>query len=108
MQAVEAALAKLETLGQERGLSAEFLDPLRARHGQRLRHITARNDGDESHRKLLEIHDAIEYALIEEERRQINELYRAGDLQDEVRRRIERELDLRESQLTSIRGGAAD
>lgn len=107
-QAVAAALVKLEAIGQERGLSAEFLDPLRARHGQRLRHITARDDGDEAHQKLLQVHDEIEYALIEVERQQINELYRAGDLQDEVRRRIERELDLREAHLTNVRGDSTD
>jgi hypothetical protein len=34
----------------------------------------------------------------------VNELYRRGELKDEARRRIEREIDLREAQLVSWRG----
>jgi hypothetical protein len=34
---------------------------------------------------------------------QINDLYRLGKLKDEARRRIERELDLREAQLTNAK-----
>ena len=41
--------------------------------------------------------------MIAAERQQINELYRRGKLKDEARRRIERELDLREAQLTNVR-----
>jgi hypothetical protein len=33
----------------------------------------------------------------------INDLYRRGELKDEARRRIERELDLRDAHLTSVR-----
>ena len=108
LQAVRAALARLESLGQEQELPAAVLDPLRARHHERLRHITHRNDGDEAHHKLLEAHDQIEFALIEAERQQINELYRTGELKDEVRRRIERELDLREAHLVNVRGNPDD
>jgi CPA1 family monovalent cation:H+ antiporter len=107
LKAVEAALATLESLGQARGLPAEVLDPLRARHSQRLRQINHRR-GDEAQRRLLEAHDELEFALIEVERQQINELYRSGDLKDEVRRRIERELDLREAHLTNVRGDASE
>jgi CPA1 family monovalent cation:H+ antiporter len=41
--------------------------------------------------------------LIAAERQQINDLYRAGKLKDEARRRIERELDLREARLNNVR-----
>jgi CPA1 family monovalent cation:H+ antiporter len=108
LQAVQAALARLEVLGQERSLPDSVLEPLRVRHRERLRHIAHRGDGDEAHRKLLEAHDELEFALIEAERQQINELYRSGELKDEVRRRIERELDLREAHLTNLRGGSDD
>ncbi len=107
-KAVQAALKKLESLGKERGLADEVLDPLRARHHQRLRHIAVRGDGDEAHHQLLETHDGIEFALIQAERQLINDLYRSGDLKDEARRRIERELDLREAHLTNVRGGPAE
>jgi CPA1 family monovalent cation:H+ antiporter len=47
--------------------------------------------------------DEIEYLLIAAERDLINDLYRRGELKDEARRRIERELDLRDAHLTSVR-----
>ncbi len=105
-QAVEAALKRLEELGMERQLPDDMLDPIRTRHGERLWHIKHRNGGDESDRKLLEIHDDLEFVLIEAERQQINELYRQGELKDEARRRIERELDLREAHLNNVREGS--
>jgi len=37
--------------------------------------------------------------LIDAERTRINDLFRSGKLKDEARRRIERELDLREAEL---------
>jgi hypothetical protein len=51
----------------------------------------------------VERHDEVEFLLIQAERDRINELYRAGKLKDEARRRIERELDLRHAHLTNIR-----
>jgi monovalent cation/hydrogen antiporter len=45
--------------------------------------------------------DEIELLLISAERGRINELYRQGTLRDETRRRLERELDLREASLAS-------
>ena len=41
--------------------------------------------------------------LIEAERDLVNELYRGGELKDEGRRRIERELDLRDTLLANLR-----
>jgi monovalent cation/hydrogen antiporter len=103
-QAVQAALARLESLATERELPASIVDPLRARHSERLTHVHHRRDGDEASHQLLEVHDEIEFVLIEAERQEINELYRRGELKDEVRRRIERELDLREAHLINERG----
>jgi CPA1 family monovalent cation:H+ antiporter len=45
----------------------------------------------------------IEFLLLARERDKINDLYRAGNLKDDPRRRIERELDLRDAQLTNLR-----
>ena len=54
-------------------------------------------------RKLAELSDDLELALIEAERKLVNNLYRAGELKDEGRRRIERELDLRDTLLANLR-----
>jgi CPA1 family monovalent cation:H+ antiporter len=102
-QAIKAAIAELEKIAADRALSEEFVHPLRARHRERLRHVEHRIDGDDGHRKLTELHDEIELSLITAERQEINELFRAGTLKDETRRRIERELDLREAGLANQR-----
>ena len=46
-------------------------------------------------------HDEVKLLLIKAERQRINDLFRDGKLQDEARRRIERELDLREAQIAN-------
>ncbi len=107
-EAITAALERLDQLVREDKLSDELVHPIRAEHRERLRHIENRTRGDESHRKQTELHDEIEAKLIAAERQRINELFRAGKIIDEARRRIERELDLREAQLANPEAGAPD
>jgi CPA1 family monovalent cation:H+ antiporter len=102
-EAVRAALARLEQIRSERQLPAEEVQSLRARHQVRLAHAEQRVDGRDGHRELSRRDEAIEAILLEAERERINELYRAGALKDEPRRRIERDLDLRAAQLVNIR-----
>jgi len=102
--AINAVIERIDVLAKERGLSPDFVRPLRARHRDRLQHIERRSDGDDGHRKLTELDDEIELLLIEAERQSINDLFRGGKLKDEARRRIERELDLREAHLANQRG----
>lgn len=99
-QGIEAAL---EQLASERHLSENIVQPLRAHHRDRLTHIEHRSDGNDDHRMRTELHDEIELLLVAAERQHINELFRSGGLKDEARRRIERELDLREAQLANQR-----
>jgi NhaP-type Na+/H+ or K+/H+ antiporter len=101
--AIEAAMRRLDELVADRKLAEDFVRPLRSRHRDRLKAVEHRSDGDDLHKRLIELYDEIEFALIEAERKQINELYQGGKLKDEARRRIERELDLREAQLTNVR-----
>jgi Na+/H+ antiporter len=102
-EAIEAALAQLERLTAERNLSEDAVRPLRAHLRDRLRHAEHHGDGDDSPRKVAELRDELELELIEAERTRINDLFRSGDLTDETRRRIERELDLREAQIANHR-----
>jgi CPA1 family monovalent cation:H+ antiporter len=103
-QAIEAALRRLDEVGAERGLADAVVRPLRARHRDRLEHVEHRRENGERHGTFADIHDEIELELIVAERRHINELFRDGKLKDEARRRIERELDLREAHLANERG----
>jgi CPA1 family monovalent cation:H+ antiporter len=102
-RAIEVVIARLDQLAVERDLSEDTTRPLRSRHRDRLRHIGEQSDGNDDHGKLAELQDEIELLLIAAERREINELYVIGKLKDEARRRIEREINLREAQLANER-----
>jgi CPA1 family monovalent cation:H+ antiporter len=104
-QAIEAAIARLDQLAAERTLSEEIVQPIRSNHQDRLKHIKNRGDSDDSHRRHIELRDEIELLLLAAERQKINELYRSGRLKDEARRRIERELDVREAHLANQQTG---
>ena len=102
-QAIEAATERLDQLTAERHLLEDIVQPLRAQQRDRLRHVEQRSDGEDGHRRHTELHDEIELLLIAAERQQINQLFRNRKLKDEARRRIERELDLREAGLANQR-----
>ncbi len=102
-QALEAAIERLDQLGAERNLPDEVIKPLCRRHQDQLTHIRFRSDDSDENTKLAQLHDEIELVLIATQRRLINELFRKGKLKDEGRRRIERELDLREADYANLR-----
>jgi len=101
--AIEAVIARLDEIAKERNLSGDQTAPLHQRHRDRLKHIVHQSDGDAKHRQLTDLHDEIELLLIEAERDAINNLFRDNKLGAEARRRIERELDLREADLANQR-----
>jgi Na+/H+ antiporter len=100
-QALEAASECLEQLVAERGLADEIAQRLRAQHRDRLGHFAGAGAPGENPQNPGVRADEIELLLIAAERERINELYREGTLKDEPRRRLERELDLREANLVS-------
>jgi CPA1 family monovalent cation:H+ antiporter len=101
--AAAAAMERLDQLAAAGKFSTEIIEPLRVRHHHRLAHIEHGSDGDVGHRRLSDLHDEVELQLIGAERQRINERFRAGMLTDAARRRIERELDLREAELRNQR-----
>jgi NhaP-type Na+/H+ or K+/H+ antiporter len=101
--AIEAAIERLSRLASERQLSDDIVRPHRAHLRERLRQVEHRSDGDRGGRKLAELDDEMEFQLIEAERQAINDRYRRGQLKDEARRRVERELDLRDAHLADLR-----
>jgi monovalent cation/hydrogen antiporter len=102
-RAVEAAIERLDALAMGDKLPEAVVGPIRAHQRNRLTDVEYRKDGDEGHKKLAEASDDLELSLIEAERELVNDLYRAGELKDEGRRRIERELDLRDILITNLR-----
>ena len=91
------------TLAATRRLPEIVVGPMRAHHRYRLEDVNRYSDGDAHHKKLAELGDELELALIAAERDLVNGLYREGELKDEGRRRIERDLDLRDALLANLR-----
>jgi CPA1 family monovalent cation:H+ antiporter len=110
--AIEAAEKRLKWLATNERLPESIVRPLHLEHADELRQIEllekaekaekGESAGGETDRLAdggLSGHDAIAFDLIKTERALVNTLYRKGELKDEARRRIERELDLREATL---------
>src|SRR5580658_1261480 len=124
-QAIEAALAYLDDPGTAPSLSAEgslpagddpadaasplaastlseeIMAPVREYLHTRLSRVQHRSEDGASHQRVVRLNDELERRLIGVERDRINDLYRRGMLKDEARRRIERDLDLREVRLNN-------
>jgi CPA1 family monovalent cation:H+ antiporter len=100
-EAVQAASERLDQLAAERDLAPDVIEAVRAQHRDRLKHADDGSDDDVKNHS--ELHDEVERLLIAAERTRINDLFRSGKLKDEARRRIERELDLREAHLFNQR-----
>jgi monovalent cation/hydrogen antiporter len=101
-QAIEAAIEQLDELTTARGLPEEIVGPIRLHQQSRLNSVWHRSEDGETHQRIVKTADEIERLLIGVERDRVNQLYYAGKLKDEARRRIERDLDLRESRLTNL------
>jgi monovalent cation/hydrogen antiporter len=104
-QAIDSAIERLEQLAAERALPEDLVERVRVRHQERLRHFEGSPEPEESDQDLTGPSDEVELLLIAAERERINELYRQGTLKDEVRRQLERELDLREANLAGHQHG---
>jgi monovalent cation/hydrogen antiporter len=104
--AIDAVLRRLDELARERELPQSIVDALRTRHLARLTKAEAIEREEAS--ELVALHDEIEGLLIDTEREHIFGQLERGELIDEARRHIERELDLREATLLRNIPGAAN
>jgi hypothetical protein len=86
----------IASLGVESDVPEEAMLTLGAQQEYFLSRVRMKCDIKEERREMVELHDKIELQLLTEERVLINAMLREGKLKDEARRRIERELDLRE------------
>jgi Na+/H+ antiporter len=99
--AIEAAIEQLRQLAAERELPEAVTQGLHTHYRGRLQHFEHEDAGAEHPPQAAETQDELELLLISAERKRINELHHAGALKDEARRRIERELDLRQAHLAN-------
>jgi CPA1 family monovalent cation:H+ antiporter len=98
-QALDAALASLDALTDDRELSDEVVKLLRARHETRSSQLPQSLD-PEAH-DVSATGTRLTRELIATERQFIHALLRDGKITDESRRRIERDLDLEEASLSN-------
>lgn len=98
-QALDAALKSLDALTEEKEVSEEVMRLLRARHEIRINQLP--DSLDPTHHDVSAAGIALTRDLIIAERRFIHNLLRDGQITDETRRRIERDLDLEEASLAN-------
>jgi monovalent cation/hydrogen antiporter len=98
----EAALARIEELNEVEWVRPDTLDRVRGMYDYRRRRFTARGDGDgDGYEERTGAYQRLMYELFDAQREELIGLRNRGDISDEVRRRVERELDLEESRLFS-------
>jgi Na+/H+ antiporter len=98
----EAALARIEELGDEDWARPDTLERVRGQYDYRRRRFAAREDGDgDQYEERTSAYQRLMYELFDAQREELLTLRNRGDISDEVRRRVERELDLEESRLMS-------
>jgi len=98
-QALDAALKSLDALTAEKEVSEEVMRLLRARHEIRVNQLP--ESLDPTHHDVSAAGTALTRNLIDAERKFIHDLLRDGQITDETRRRIERDLDLEEASLAN-------
>ncbi len=102
--AIETSMSKLDEIAATSATPEEAMLSLRAQQNYFATRITMKCDINEERRALIDLHDEIDLMLISAEREAINGMLKDGKLKDEPRRRLERELDLREADAQSRRG----
>jgi CPA1 family monovalent cation:H+ antiporter len=101
IHASEAALARLDELVDEEWVRADTAERLRAQYGFRVNRFTSRldPDGDGSVEDRSLDFQRLRRELLDAERAAVVELRRTGAIDDEVMRRVVRDLDLEDARL---------
>ena len=100
-QALQAALASLDAMTDDRELSEEVIKLLRMRHETRSNQLPEALDPDPDTPDVTAVGIDLTRELIGIERQFIHALLRDGKITDEARRHIERDLDLEEASLAN-------
>jgi Na+/H+ antiporter len=95
----EAAIARTEELDGEEWVRSDTLERVRGLYDYRRRRFGAREDGDSEYEERSGAYIRLMYELFDAQREELISLRNRGEISDEVRRRVERELDLEESRL---------
>jgi monovalent cation/hydrogen antiporter len=100
VRVAEAAIARTEELNGEDWVRPDTLDRVRALYDYRRRRFGAIGDGDGAeYEERSGAYIRLMYELFDAQREALLTLRNRGEISDEVRRRVERDLDLEESRL---------
>jgi len=109
VETARAALARLDKAAIEHDLPPETVAPWRTRQEQRIAQLDDATEPKRGHEPAVTTVHRVELEMVEAERERLNELLREGAISDEIRRRIERDLDLDEERLRrNVSGIVAD
>ena len=98
----QAALGRIDEMAGENWVRDDTLERVRGLFDYRRRRFSAREDGDGDHyEERTGNYTRLMYELFDAQREELISMRNAGEISDEVRRRVERELDLEESRLRS-------
>lgn len=100
-KAIEAAMLHLDDSNKRAPIDEKTLQALRNAYRDRLKHVEA-GGGESGCPDAVPAHADIVAQLLAVERDKMINLFREGHLKDEPRRRIERDLDLREAELANL------
>jgi CPA1 family monovalent cation:H+ antiporter len=105
VETARAALVRLEAAAAEERLEDDLVEPWRARQRLRIAHLEGAEDpAADRFAEAASVH-RVELALVAAERARLNTLLAEGRINDDIRRRIERDLDLDEERLRrNVRG----
>jgi Na+/H+ antiporter len=103
VRTAEAALARIEELAGEDWTRDDTVERVRGLFDYRRRRFDALADGDGSdeYEDRTDAYRRLMYELFDAQREALIELRNEGAISDEVRRRVERELDLEESRIAA-------
>jgi Na+/H+ antiporter len=100
VRVAEAAIERVDELAGEDWVREDTAERVRGLFDYRRRRFTAAADGDGAeYEERSSQYIRLMYEIIDAQRTVLVELRNAGEISDEVRRRIERDLDLEESRL---------
>jgi monovalent cation/hydrogen antiporter len=97
----EAALARIEELAGQEWVYDDTVERVRGMYNYRQRRFAALDGGDGTEfEQRTDQYLRVMYELFDAQREALIGLRNGGDISDEIRRKVERELDLEESRLT--------
>jgi CPA1 family monovalent cation:H+ antiporter len=96
----EAGIARIDALAEEGWVADETAERTRALRDFRRRRFVARMDGDDSIDERSQRYQRFMHEVISAERDALVLMRNAGEITDDVRRVVERDLDLEEARLS--------